>query len=110
MYSSPNNITFGPFYLPDEERETKRKDKFVSLNDDKEKDMLKAELVTDLMETEWDLAEGEIIISRMLIRDLLQKKATLLGINTQKIVTHHLVPGCEEKGKGLLQILWEEVG
>ncbi len=81
VYSSPNDITFGPFYLTDEERETKRKDKLVSLNDEKEKDKLKAELVSDLMETEWGLAEGKIVISKMLVRDL-QKKATLLGIST----------------------------
>ncbi len=83
MYSSPNDIIFGPFYLTDEERETKRKDKLVSLNDEKEKDKSKAELVADLMETEWGLAEGKIVLSKMLVRDL-QTKATLLGISTQK--------------------------
>jgi hypothetical protein len=83
VYSSPNDIIFGPFYLTDEERETKRKDKLVSLNDEKEKDKSKAELVADLMETEWGLAEGKIVLSKMLVRDL-QTKATLLGISTQK--------------------------
>jgi hypothetical protein len=42
----------------------------------------------------------------MLVRDL-RSKATLLGIDTQKRVTHRLVPGWEGKGKGLMQILWE---
>ena len=40
------------------------------------------------------------------MRDL-RKKATLLGINTLKMVARRLVPGWEGKGKGLLQILWE---
>ena len=48
------------------------------------------------------------VVSKMLVRDL-RKKATLLGINTLKMVTHRLVAGWEGKGKGkgLLQILWE---
>ncbi len=52
VYLSPNDITFDSFYLTDEDRETKRKDELMSLNDEKEKDKLKAELVADLMETE----------------------------------------------------------
>ena len=39
------------------------------------------------------------VVSKMLVRDL-RKKATLLGINTLKMVTHRLVPGWEGKGKG----------
>jgi hypothetical protein len=70
VYSSPNYNTFGPFYLTDEERETKRKDKLMSLNDEKEKDKSKAELVADLMETDWGLAEEKIVRSKMLVRDL----------------------------------------
>ena len=58
------------------------------------------------MQTEWAQAEGKNVVSKMLVRDL-HKKATLLGINTLKMVTHHLVPGWEGKGKGLLQIMWE---
>jgi hypothetical protein len=42
VHSSHNDITFCPFNLTDEERDTKRKDKLVSLNNDKEKDRLKA--------------------------------------------------------------------
>ncbi len=49
---------------------------------------------------------SQIVISKMLVRDL-RSKATLLGINTQKRVTHHLVTRWEGKGKGMLQILWE---
>ncbi len=88
------------------ERQTKRKDTLVSLANDKDKDKSKAELVAYLMETEWGQAEGKIVISKMLVRDLCSK-ATLLGINTQKRVTPRLVTGWEGKGKGLLQILWE---
>jgi hypothetical protein len=87
VYLSPNDITFSPFYLTYKDWETKRKDKLVSLNDEKEKDKLKAELVADLVEAEWGLAEGKIVISKMLVRDL-QKKATLLEISTPKKVTH----------------------
>ena len=97
-YSSHDDITNGPFYMTIEQRETK-KDKLVSLAGNKAKEKSnKAELVDDLMQTEWGLAEGKIIISKMLIRDL-QKKATLLGITTLKSVTHHLVPGWEGNGK-----------
>ena len=78
----------------------------MSLANNKDKDESKAELVADLMETEWGQVEGKIVISKMLVRDL-RSKATLLGINTQKRVTRHLVPGWEGKGKGLLQILWK---
>ena len=106
VYSSPKDIANGPFYLTDGERETKRNDKLVSLANDKDKDKSKGELVADLMQTEWGQAEGKIVISKMLLRDL-RSKATLLGIEIQKRVTHHLVIGWEGKGKGLLQILWE---
>jgi hypothetical protein len=58
------------------------------------------------MKTEWGQAEGKIVISKMLVRDL-HSKAELQGIDTQKRVTHRLVTGWEGKGKGLLQILWE---
>ena len=78
----------------------------MSLANDKDKDKSKAELVPYLMETEWGQAEGKIVISKMLVRDL-RSKATLLGINTQKRVTHCLVTRWEGKGKGMLQILWE---
>jgi len=105
-YTSPNDIAYGPFYLTNAEMETKRKDQLVSLDNDKDKDKSKAELVADLMETEWGKAEGKIVISKMLVRDL-RSKATLLGIETHKRVTHRVVPGWEGKGKGLLQILWE---
>jgi len=106
VYASPKDIANDPFYLTDAERQTKRKDTLVSLANDKDKDKSKAELVADLMETEWGQAEGKIVISKMLVRDL-RSKATLLGINTQKRVTHHLVTRWEGKGKGMLQILWE---
>ena len=69
MYSSHNNITCGLFYMTDEEIETKQKDKLVSLKVSKKKEILKAELVGDLVQTEWDRAEGKII-SKMLIRAL----------------------------------------
>jgi hypothetical protein len=105
-YTSPEDIANGPFYLTDVERQTKRKDTLVSLVNDKDEDKSKAELVADLMETEWGQAEGEIVISKMLVREL-RSKVALLGINTQKRVTHRLVTGWEGKGKGLLQILWE---
>jgi hypothetical protein len=91
-YTSPEDIVNGPFYLTDGERQSKRKDKLVSLINNKEKDKSKAELVIDLMETDWGQAEGKIVISKMLVRDL-RSKATLIGIDTQKTVTHRLVPG-----------------
>ena len=106
VYSSPKDIANGPFYLTDGERETKRNNKLVSLANDKDKDKSKGELVADLMQTEWGQAEGKIVISKMLLRDL-RSKAILLGIEIQKRVTHRLVIGWEGKGKGLLQILWE---
>ena len=62
----------------------------MSLSVSKEKEKLKGELVDDLMQTKWGLAEGKIVVSKMLIRDL-QKKTTLLGINTLKSVTHCVV-------------------
>ena len=55
--------------MTDEKRETKQKDKLVSLKVSKKKEILKAELVGDLVQTEWDRAEGKII-SKMLIRAL----------------------------------------
>ena len=70
MYSSHNNITCGLFYMTDEEIETKQKDKLVSLKVSKKKEILKAELVGDLVQTEWDQAEGKTVISKMLIRAL----------------------------------------
>jgi hypothetical protein len=69
----------------------------------------KKELVDELMQTEWAQAEGENVVSEMLVRDL-RKKATLLGINTLKMVTHRLVPGWAGKGKGLLKFCGNEVG
>jgi hypothetical protein len=42
------------------------------------------------MQIEWAQAEGKNVVSKMLVRDLC-KKATLLRINTLKMVTHHLV-------------------
>jgi hypothetical protein len=97
----PQRYCNGPFYLTDEERETTRKDKLMSLNNDKESKKSKAELVDDLMQTEWGWAEEKIVTSKILVRDL-QKKATLLGTNTLKIDTRSLVPRWEGKGKILL--------
>ena len=45
--------------MTDEEIETKQKDKLVSLKVSKKKEILKAELVGDLVQTEWDQAEGK---------------------------------------------------
>ncbi len=73
----------------------------MSLNNDKESKKSKAELVDDLMQTEWGWAEEKIVTSKILVRDL-QKKATLLGTNTLKIDTRSLVPRWEGKGKILL--------
>ena len=67
----------------------------MSLANDKDKDKSKGELVADLMQIEWGQAEGKIVISKMLLRDL-RSKATLLGIEIQKRVTHHLVIGWKE--------------
>ena len=108
VYSSPDDIKNDPFYLTDEKRELPRHGKYVHLDEDKigEKEKSKKELVDELMQTEWAQAEGKNVVSKMLVRDL-RKKATLLGINTLKMVTHRLVAGWEGKGKGLLQILWE---
>ena len=97
----PQRYCNGPFYLTDDERETTRKDKLMSLNNDKENKKSKAELVDDLMQTEWGWAEEKIVTSKILVRDS-QKKATLLGTNTLKIVTRCLVPRWEGKGKILL--------
>ena len=69
----------------------------------------KNELVDELMQTEWAQADGENVVLEMLVRDL-HKKATLLGINTLKMVIHRLVPGWEGKGKGLLKFCGNEVG
>ena len=55
-YTSPEDIVNGPFHLTDGERQSKRKDKLVSLISNKEKDKSKAELIADLMETDWGQA------------------------------------------------------
>jgi hypothetical protein len=109
VYSSPDDIKNGPFYLTDEQRELTRHNNYIHLVEDKcgEKEKSKKELVDELMQTEWAQAEGKNVVSKMLVRDL-RKKATLLGINTLKMVARRLVPGWEGKGKGLLQILWEQ--
>jgi hypothetical protein len=52
-------------------------------------------------------SRGQNVVLKLLMRDF-QKKATQLGINTLKMVTHKLLAEWEGKGKELLQILWEK--
>jgi hypothetical protein len=61
------------------------------------------------MNTPLGIAEGRNALSKMLLRDL-QKSATNLGIDTKKHVTHRTVSGWEGRGKGMLQVLWDERG
>ena len=59
------------------------------------------------MQTSVGSFEGENKLSKLTLREL--HKITLgLEINTKKHVTHKVKPGWEGKGKGMLQILYEQ--
>ena len=51
--------------------------------------------------------EGRNVLFKKLARELREKSLTI-GLDIKKRVTHRTVPGWEGKGKGLLQILWEQ--
>ena len=98
----------GPFYLTPEKREASRISNEFLLPPEKQgdKDKTKRELVDEMMNTPFGIAEGRNALLKMLLRDL-QKCAVNLGIVTKKHVTHRTVSGWEGRGKGMLQVLWE---
>jgi len=59
------------------------------------------------MQTSVGSFEGENKLSKSMLREL-PKIALGLEINTKKHVTHKVKPGWEGKGKGVLQILYEQ--
>jgi hypothetical protein len=100
----------GPFYLTATQEEALRLYTKVELPPSKvgHREITKKELDDALMNTKCDRDDGRITLSKMTMRDL-QKIASNLGINTTKtkLVTHQTEPGWADKGKGLLQVLWE---
>ena len=97
-----------PFYLSPEDRVAKMWDVLVPLPSDKvgEKDMVKDEIVAELMKTEYGKTEGENVLKKKLGREL-RERAKGMNIPTTKMVTHRLVPGYMGKPKGMFQSLFE---
>jgi len=109
VYGKDADINYGPFYLTMNIRESLRHDTSAELSPDKVSDKEKTteELVRDIMQTSVGLLEGENKLSKSTVREL-RKIALGLDIDTKKHVTHKVTPGWEGKGKGMLQILYEQ--
>ena len=92
-----------PFYLPPEKRRASRYSTEMLLPPKKagEKNRTKNNLVEDIMNTPFGVAEGRNSLTKMLLRDL-QKTALNLGLATKKHVTHRVVSEGEGWGKGML--------
>ena len=111
MWNRANEVARGPFELDSDEelREASRHDRHVPIpeEDQKEVPKTKAELVKDLMATDYgQQQEGETSLKKKLLKNL-KDAAEGLGIATKKKPAHKVVYGFEGKCKGLLQILWE---
>ena len=109
VYGNDVDINHGPFYLAMDIRSCSRHDTSVALSPDKvgDKEKTKKELVHEIMQTSVGSFEGENKLSKLTLREL--RKITLgLEINTKKHVTHKVKPEWEGKGKGMLQILYEQ--
>ena len=104
LYSVGAQCDDGPFYLTPKKREALRISNEFLLPPEKQgdKDKTKRELVDEMMNTPFGIAEGRNALLKMLFRDL-QKSAVNLGIVTKKHVTHRTVSGWEGRGKGMLQ-------
>ena len=98
----------GPWYMSPTEREATRKDKLVPIPENKwvRKEKTKRMLVDEMLENDnTNLLERETLMKLLLLA--LQKMAVKMGIAIVYIKKHNLKTGWENKGKGLMQVLWE---
>lgn len=109
MWDRAGEVARGPFELESEElREASRHDRSVPIPEEEQKEVpkIKAELVKDLLRTEYGRQEGETSLQKKLLKNL-KDAAEGLGIATKKKPATKVVHGFEGKCKGLLQILYE---
>jgi hypothetical protein len=99
----------GPFHLSAAQKESSMHNLTVELPPEKncEKEKTKMELVNSLIDTDHGRNAGRITLSKMTVREL-RKLASNLGMATTRTVTQRFIPGWAGKGKGLLQVLWEQ--
>ena len=108
VYKSETNLQHVPFHIRPEKREARWHGDETPLADKKvvPREKPKDELVKELMWTEYGTAEGINISAKKIFRDL-QKMEGNLGIYAKKMMTHRKRSGWDNKGKGLLQVLYD---